>query len=146
MLFPRVFDPPSGSNYSHRLFEHPDEGTLFTPLEQEGKGCTNPADPSWRPGPYREKLWKGVVYFGYPICKLLDFESRADRPLFGNNPAAILVASHLAAQRTRGNMGRRLKLKWILVRRLYKGGYDVHTIRELFRLIDWDGFTVEQRS
>src|SRR5690606_8862986 len=55
----------------------------------------------------------------------------------GDNPAAIVVAAHLAAKRTIGNMERRLKLKWILIRRLYKHGFDADKIRQLFRLIDW---------
>lgn len=54
-----------------------------------------------------------------------------------NNPAQVVVAAHLAAQSTRGDMDLRKKSKWRLTRSLYERGYSRQEVLELFRLIDW---------
>ena len=53
------------------------------------------------------------------------------------NPAAIVVAAHLAAQETRGDMELRKKFKWQITRRLYQRGWEKKDILELFRIVDW---------
>ena len=54
-----------------------------------------------------------------------------------DNPAAMVMAAHLTAQATHGDMELRKKSKWQLTRRLYEQGYGRKDILELFRLIDW---------
>jgi hypothetical protein len=49
----------------------------------------------------------------------------------------VVVAAHLAAQRTGTDMAQRHRLKWQLTRRLYDHGYRREDILELYRLIDW---------
>jgi predicted transposase YdaD len=92
---------------------------------------------NWKPSSYEEELWGCRVRFDYPVCKLLDFgpeQTILDR---SDNPAAILVAAHLATQSTRGDMESRKTSKWQLTRRLYERGYTRNDILELFRLLDW---------
>jgi hypothetical protein len=92
---------------------------------------------AWAPSCYEEELWGCRVRFEYPVCKLLTL-AREGGPLEDSaNPAAVVVAAHLAAQRTGTDMAQRHRLKWQLTRRLYDHGYRREDILELYRLIDW---------
>lgn len=91
----------------------------------------------WRPGRYEQELWGCRVVFEYPVCKLLDFRKDEERLEDAANPAAVVVAAHLAALSTRNDMELRKKFKWQLTRRLYDRGSGRKDILELFRLIDW---------
>ncbi|MBN2506338.1 MAG: transposase [Verrucomicrobia bacterium] len=91
----------------------------------------------WTPTSYHEELWGCRVRFEYPICKLLDFVRDRAALEASDNPAAIVVAAHLAAQATHRDMDQRHRLKWQLTRRLYERDFDRKNILELFRLIDW---------
>jgi hypothetical protein len=93
--------------------------------------------PGWRPDLYEEELWGCRVQFTYPICKLLDFSRDSETLEASSNPAAVVIAAHLAAKASRGNMELRKRSKWQLVRRLYDRGYNHHDVQELLRLIDW---------
>jgi hypothetical protein len=92
--------------------------------------------PGWCPDFYEEELWGCRLRFEYPVCKLLDL-ARAGELESSRNPAAVVVAAHLAAQATRGNMELRSKFKWQMTRRLYEQGWDRKDVLELFRLINW---------
>ena len=91
----------------------------------------------WRPYSYSEELWGCRVRFEYPVCKLLDLAGGEPDLNSSMNPAAIVVAAHLAAQETRGDMELRKKFKWQITRRLYQRGWEKKDILELFRLVDW---------
>ena len=93
--------------------------------------------PGWRPGPYEEELWGCRVRFEYPVCKLLELGRDQEALEQSDNPAATVVAAHLAAQATGGDMELRKVLKGQLARRLYERGYSKKEILELLRLIDW---------
>jgi hypothetical protein len=54
-----------------------------------------------------------------------------------NNPAALVILAHRAAQERRRDPVQRQALKWALTRSLYERGYRKEDILELFRLIDW---------
>ncbi len=95
------------------------------------------ASPHWRPSVYEIEDWGCRLRFEYPVCKLLDLGQEIEQLERGDNPAAIVVAAHLAAQATTGNMAQRKRLKWQLTRRLYDRGYGKEDILELYRLIDW---------
>jgi hypothetical protein len=106
-----VRDADTGKHRVDKLFQvHRHDGT-----EEETLGCR--------------------VRFEYPCCKLPDL----DRAVLerGNNPAALVILAHRAAQgRTRDPVQRKA-LKWALTRSLYERGYSKEDILELFRLIDW---------
>jgi hypothetical protein len=95
------------------------------------------ARPGWRPAEYEEELWGCRTRFEYPVCKLLDLGPDLERWAEAGNPAALVVAAHLAAQSTQGDMAKRKTRKWELVQRLYEWGYSRRDILELFRLLDW---------
>ena len=97
------------------------------------------ADPrrGWRLGPYEAELWGCRVRFEYPVGKLLELGRDPEALEQSDNPAATVVAAHLAAQATGGDMELRKVLKGQLARRLYERGYSEKDILELLRLIDW---------
>jgi hypothetical protein len=91
--------------------------------------------PRFRPGVYEVETWGCRVRFEYPTCKLLDL---GDELLEGqDNPAAIVIAAHRAAQRLARDPASRKMAKWQLTRRLYERGYTKEQILNLYRLIDW---------
>ena len=94
-------------------------------------------NPNWRPDHYEAAKWGCRVRLDYPICKLLDLSATAAIQNPGNNPAAVLIAAHLAALETKHNISGRKERRWALTRRLYESGFEKQDILELYRLIDW---------
>ncbi len=91
--------------------------------------------PGFRPGAYEEETLGCRVRFEYPACKLLDFpDAQLERE---NNPVAIVIAAHRAAQSKTRDPVLRKAMKWEITRRLYERGYSKEDVMELFRLIDW---------
>jgi hypothetical protein len=89
----------------------------------------------FRPWAYEEETLGCRVRFEYPTCKLLDFpEAQLERE---DNPVAIVIAAHRAAQQRTRDPVLRKSMKWELTRRLYERGYSRENVLELFRLIDW---------
>jgi hypothetical protein len=95
------------------------------------------AHPDWRPGPYEEQLWGCRLRFEYPVCKLLDLAGESGPLDKSDNPVAVVIAAHLAAQATAADLVARHEFKWALTRRLHERGYEWQDILELFRLLDW---------
>ncbi len=75
--------------------------------------------------------------FEYPVCKVVALPESVPGWEQSANPAAVVIAAHLAAQRTTKDMGYRKQMKWELTRRLYERGFSRKEVLELFRLIDW---------
>ena len=85
-------------------------------------------------------------YFRFPMVKLLDYRERQAELEASENPFALVVLAHLAAQdtrhdalrrRVRKDALRRRVRKWALTRRLYKRGYTREEMLRLYRFIDW---------
>ncbi len=93
--------------------------------------------PSWRPNAYEEENWGCSLRFEYLVCKLLDYKQTSGELEASLNPIVTVVAAHLAAQATRGQLVKRFNLKWRLTRKLHEKGYTKHEVRNLYRLIDW---------
>ena len=55
----------------------------------------------------------------------------------GRNPAAVVVAGHLASMESARDPARRLDQRWQLTRHLYEAGFSKEDILELYRLLDW---------
>jgi hypothetical protein len=92
---------------------------------------------SWRPNFYETELWGCRLRFEYPVCKLLDLAPDVDRLEASGNPAAVMVAAHLATQATYEKMDVRKEVKLRLSQRLYRPEYSDAEIRALLSLIDW---------
>ena len=73
----------------------------------------------------------------YPVAKLADWRTQLQTLEERDNPFAVAVLAHLAAQDTRGDAERREVAKLGLIRRLYERGYDRERVLSLFGFIDW---------
>ena len=93
--------------------------------------------PEWRPHVYEAETWGCHLRFEYPVCKLLDFAPDRRRLEADPNPAAIVVAAHLAALATTGDLALRERFRWELTVRLHEHGYAEKDGLELMRLLDW---------
>jgi hypothetical protein len=82
-------------------------------------------------------LWGCALQFTYPVVKLLDYRRRTAELEANDNPFAMVVLAHLAAQDTRGDMERRQQIKGALTRRLYERGYSKERVLSLYRFIHW---------
>jgi len=68
--------------------------------------------PEWRPDFYQEEHWGCRLRFDYLLCKLIEITPQ--RLEQENNPAAVVIAAHLATLRTAADMQGRKLLKWEL--------------------------------
>lgn len=93
--------------------------------------------PTWRPKPYRRKMWGFDLSMVYPVVKLLDYADRIDELIASRNPFAAVILAFLAGQATRRNPQRRFVEKTTLVRQLYQKQFSRKTIVHLFQFIDW---------
>ena len=92
---------------------------------------------NWQPSVYEEETWGCRLRYEFLVCKLLAFAAIPGLLEKSNNPVVMVIAAHLAAQSTAGDMSKRQAFKWNLVRRLYHGGFDRQAVMDLFRLLDW---------
>ena len=89
----------------------------------------------WRPNRYEEDVWGCRLILEFPIVKLMDIPQKVLDE--SDNPVAVIIAAHRAAQQSVGDVPVRFDLKWRLTRRLYERGFSKKDVMELFRLIDW---------
>ncbi len=93
--------------------------------------------PNWRPTQYQSEIWgRTITTFNFEMVKLLDWEGREAELLADANPFGIVVAVHLAAQKTQKNPEARFDNKAILTRQLYERGFGQDEIINLYRFMD----------
>ena len=116
--------------YNYRVFDdHHHEVISLAILGDERLG--------WRPDTYRRGLLGFELWMRYPVAKLADWRAQPEALEESDNPFAVVVLAHLAAQDTRGDADRRAVAKLGLIRRLYERGYDRERVLSLFGFIDW---------
>ncbi len=93
--------------------------------------------PSWRPSAFALEQWGCTMHFVYPVAKLTDWRGRQEELAVSDNPFAVFVLAHLAAQDTKRDVPERERAKLGLIRRLYDRGHSRQRIQSLFRFIDW---------
>ena len=91
----------------------------------------------WRPERFDREELGCDNYFRFPVVKLLDYRERRAELEASENPFAVVVLAHLAAQDTRYDAAGRRTLKWALTRRLYEQGCTREEMLRLYRFIDW---------
>ena len=116
--------------YRTRIAEHFDEPV--SSLAILGDEC-----PDWRPDCYEDCSPGNRVFFQFAVCKLLDLEAAAMAGVPKGDPAAVVIAAHRAAQRTRHRVEERAAVKGHLLRILLKAGLDQGHADGLFRFVDW---------
>jgi hypothetical protein len=70
---------------------------------------------------------------------LVDYNQRVEELAASDNPFAIVVQAHLAAQATKGKASqqRRRQRKYTLTTMLYERGWSEQEVIDLYRFIDW---------
>ena len=91
---------------------------------------------SWRPDNYGYHLGGCEVKLKFPIAKLVDYQSRWEELESELNPFAMMIMAHLKTKATTSNLKEREQWKWLLIRKLYKKGYQKQEIIKLFKFID----------
>lgn len=92
---------------------------------------------AWRPTEYWRRLWGCRAGLEFPVVKLLDYRGRESELAASDNPFALAVEAHLAAQATHSDPARRLTYKLALTRRLYRGGLNRQHVIKLYAFVDW---------
>ena len=96
-------------------------------------------DPHWRPQFFHQEALGSRHDFSFQIAKLVDYKERMNELAISDNPFAIVVQAHLAAQATKGKASqhRRRQRKYRLTTMLYDRGWSEQEIIDLYRFIDW---------
>ena len=102
-----------------------------------GLAVLGDTNTNWRPTVYEEETWGCRLRYEFLVCKLLEVAATPSFWESAINPAAMVIAAHLAAQSTTGDMPQRHLFKRNLTRRLYQSGFDKQAVLEIFRLLDW---------
>ena len=73
------------------------------------------------------------------IAKLVDYKQQKEELAASDNPFAVVVQAHLAAQATKNkdSQQRRRKQKYTLSIMLYERGWSEQQVIDLYRFIDW---------
>lgn len=91
----------------------------------------------WKPDCFAEELWGCQSILRFRTAKLLEFAHLLDFPSLDDNPFAVLVAAHLAAQREDQDSSQRRIYKFRFVRELLDSRCERETVKEFLRLLDW---------
>jgi Domain of unknown function (DUF4351) len=96
-------------------------------------------DPYWRPQSFHQSALGSRHDFSFQIAKLVDYKQRVEELAASENPFAIVVQAHLAAQATKGKASqqRRRQRKYTLTTMLYERGWSEQEVIDLYRFIDW---------
>jgi Domain of unknown function (DUF4351) len=96
-------------------------------------------DPHWRPQSFHQEALGSRHDFSFQITKLVDYKERVEALANSDNPFAIVVQAHLAAQATKGKASqqRRRQRKYSLTTMLYERGWSEQEVIDLYRFIDW---------
>jgi Domain of unknown function (DUF4351) len=96
-------------------------------------------DRHWRPQSFHKEVLGSRHDFSFQITKLVDYKERVEELAASDNPFAIVVQAHLAAQATKGKASqqRRQRKKYTLTTMLYERGWSEQEVIDLYRFIDW---------
>jgi hypothetical protein len=96
-------------------------------------------DRHWRPQSFHQAALGSRHDFSFQIAKLVDYKERVEELVASDNPFAIVVQAHLAAQATKGKASqqRRQRKKYTLTTMLYERGWSEQEVIDLYRFIDW---------
>ena len=96
-------------------------------------------DRHWRPQSFHQEALGSRHDFSFQIAKLVDYKDRMEELAASDNPFAIVVQAHLAAQATKdkASQQRRRQRKYSLTTMLYERGWSKQEVIDLYRFIDW---------
>ncbi len=96
-------------------------------------------DKNWRPQSFHQEALGSRHDFSFQIVKLVDYKQRSEELAASDNPFAIVVQAHLAAQATKGKTSQQRirQRKYSLTTMLYERGWSEQEVIDLYRFIDW---------
>ena len=96
-------------------------------------------DPNWRPDHFTTGALGSSNETWFPIAKLLDWKGRQAELIANDNPFAVVVQAHLAAQATKRKTSQkqRRQQKYLLTTMLYQQGWSRQEVIDLYLFIDW---------
>jgi hypothetical protein len=96
-------------------------------------------DVDWRPNSFVRETLGCNLQFSFPIVKLVDYRKRKEELAASDNPFAVVVLAHLAAQATKGkeSQQRRKNQKLNIMKMMYDRGYSQQEVTDLYRFVDW---------
>jgi hypothetical protein len=96
-------------------------------------------DVNWRPNSFARKTLGCNLLFSFPIIKLVDYRKQKEDLAASDNPFAVVVLAHLAAQATKGkeSQQRRRNQKLNIMKMMYDRGYSRQEVTDLYRFVDW---------
>jgi hypothetical protein len=96
-------------------------------------------DVNWRPNSFAQETLGCNLQFSFPIIKLVDYKKRKEELAASDNPFALVVLAHLAAQATKGkeSQQRRRNQKLNIMKMMYERGYSRQEVIDLYRFVDW---------
>jgi Domain of unknown function (DUF4351) len=96
-------------------------------------------DVNWRPNSFARETLGCNLQFSFPIIKLVDYKKQKGDLAASDNPFAIVVQAHLAAQATKGkeSQQRRKNQKLNIMKMMYDRGYSQQEVTDLYRFVDW---------
>ena len=116
--------------YNYRLFDcYARPIASFAVLADEEEG--------WRPNHYGFEILGCRHTLEFPIIKLIDYAEHVESLETDPNPFALVTAAHLQTRQTKGDPEARYRAKLVLVRSLYRRGWDRQRILDLFAVLDW---------
>jgi hypothetical protein len=96
-------------------------------------------DVNWRLNSFVRETLGCNLQFSFPIIKLVDYKKQKEDLAASDNPFAVVVLAHLAAQATKGkeSQQRRRNQKLNIMKMMYERGYSEQEITDLYRFVDW---------
>ncbi len=96
-------------------------------------------DVNWRPNSFARDTLGCNLQFSFPIIKLVDYKKQKENLAASDNPFALVVLAHLAAQATKGkeSQQRRRNQKLNIMKMMYDQGYSQQEVTDLYRFVDW---------
>lgn len=93
--------------------------------------------PGWRPDWFGYEQLGCEIGFHFPTVKLMDYWTKLELLLAGENAFSLLTAAHLMTLHTRGQHRRRFEFKVRLTELLFARNWDAQRVRDLFGVLDW---------
>ena len=125
------------ANFTKRMYTY--NYRIFDLFDRKVASVAILADDNsrWRPDHFSYELWGSKAGLWFPTVKLLDYKEKWEKLDASKNPFASVVMAHLKALETEGDNERRYRWKLLLIKRLYRLGYDKQDVIRLFQFIDW---------
>ena len=115
--------------YNYRIFD-------WFKRDVVSLGILGDTRKKYRPDSYERGLLGCNSRFTFPIVKLMDYAGDMEALEQSDNPFAVVVLTHLKAQKCTGDLEKK-QLKFRLIKNLLQSGHKRKDIENLLAFIDW---------